>query len=215
MFQTKKLTTLFNRIISIFKAVKLCQEQSTLSDSTATLGAFANSKPADELRDGADVAALLVVDADYCGIAYLDTIMSKYTFSITAKDCAVGYYVFGHEVGHNVGCHHDPATSTNDIYPYAHGHLIASGNGYSGQQSIMSYSAPGHETRANYWSNPNVIHPLTGTPTGVADLSDNARLWQEKRASLAAVGNEESSKINLFYGSLSCFPYQSIQIKIL
>ncbi len=159
------------------------------------MNAFANSKPADELRDGADVAALFVVsNPDYCGIAYLDTIMSKYTFSITAKDCGVGYYVFGHEIGHNVGCHHDPATDTNTIYPYAHGHLIAGGNGHGGMQSIMSYWASGHDTRANYWSSPNVIHPLTGTPTGVADLSDNVRLWQEKRASLAAVGDESTSK---------------------
>ena len=173
---------------------KLCHEQSTLNDGI-DLGTFASSKPADELRDGADVAALLVLNAPYCGVGYLDTIASKYTFSITAKDCAVGYYSFGHEVGHNVGAHHDPDTSTNTIYSYGHGHLIAAGNGASGVRTIMAYFATGHSQRVNYWSNPEVIYSATGTPTGAADLSDNARLWQEKRASLAAVGSESGIKI--------------------
>ena len=185
---------------------KLCHEQSTLNDG-AEISDFVASKPVDELRDGADVAALLVLDAWYCGVGYLDTIASKYTFSISAKDCAVGYYTFGHEVGHNVGAHHDPDTSTNTIYSYGHGHLIAAGNGASGVRTIMAYSATGHSYRVNHWSNPEINYSDTNTPTGVAGLSDNARLWQEKRASLAAVGSESGIK-SIFIKYLISFVQQ-------
>ena len=45
----------------------------------------------------------------------------------------------------------------------------------------MAYYTWGHSTRVNYWSNPKVNLPETGTPTGVADVSDNARLLTENR----------------------------------
>ena len=45
----------------------------------------------------------------------------------------------------------------------------------------MAYYTSGHYGRVNYWSNPGVIYPLTDTPTGVTDVSDNARLLTENR----------------------------------
>ena len=50
-----------------------------------------------------------------------------------------GYYTFGHELAHNLGGHHDPATSTNTVYSYGHGHLIA-----GGFRTILAYSAASH-----------------------------------------------------------------------
>ena len=57
----------------------------------------------------------------------------------------------------------------------------------------MAYSASNHYTRVNYYSNPNVIYPATGTPTVVAGVSYNARLLVENRMSLAAIGDESSA----------------------
>ena len=48
----------------------------------------------------------------------------------------------------------------------------------------MAYYTSGHSGRVNYWSNPGVIYPVTGTPTGVTDVSDNARLLTENRSEL-------------------------------
>ena len=38
------------------------------------------------------------------------------TVTITRKDCALGYYTFGHELGHNFGCTHNPENDTNTIF---------------------------------------------------------------------------------------------------
>ena len=54
----------------------------------------------------------------------------------------------------------------------------------------MAYFVDGHYNRVNYYSNPNVNFPGTGTPTGVADLSDNARVFVENRHSFAGLGDE-------------------------
>ena len=49
---------------------------------------------------GADVVALIIDVSEYCGIAYLGPSIN-YMFSVTAWNCATGYYSFGHEIGHN------------------------------------------------------------------------------------------------------------------
>ena len=150
------------------KATKLCTELATINDSTPNiLNAFANMKSsATELRDTADAAALLVLGFSYCGQGYLNTIPSGYTVSVTRKSCALGYYSFGHEVGHNIGLHHNVEASTNTAYPYGHGHLIDAGTASTGVRTILAYNANGHSTRVNYYSNPSVNYPGTGTPTG-------------------------------------------------
>ena len=178
------------------QVVKACSELATINDQSSAsdvLSAFADMKSSkDELRDTADAAALLVNSFGSCGIGYLNTIGSKYTFTATRKSCATGYYSFGHEVGHNFGLHHDPASSTNTAYPYGHGHLIAQGSDSRGHRTILAYSATNHNTRVNYYSNPNIIYPSTGTPTGEAVNSDNARVLMENRMAMAAVGDESS-----------------------
>ena len=56
----------------------------------------------------------------------------------------------------------------------------------------MAYFVDGHYNKVNYYSNPNVNYPGTGTPTGVADLSDNARVIGENRFSFASLGDESA-----------------------
>jgi hypothetical protein len=50
---------------------------------------------------GADVVALIIDDAQYCGMAYLGPGIGS-MFSVTAWNCATGYYSFGHEIAHNL-----------------------------------------------------------------------------------------------------------------
>ena len=142
-------------------------------------------------RDGADTAALLVMQLDYCGIAFGNTLDFGLTLSVTLKSCATGYYSFAHEIGHNIGATHNPEASTNTYgHPYGHGHLIQAGNYSEGLRTIMAYNYPGHVTRVNYWSNPAVNHPLTNTSTGVTGISNNAALLTLKRFKLSQIGDE-------------------------
>jgi hypothetical protein len=52
------------------------------------------------LRDqyGADIVAMIIDDPQYCGIAYLGPKV-ELMFSVTAWNCATGYFSFGHEIG--------------------------------------------------------------------------------------------------------------------
>ena len=56
----------------------------------------------------------------------------------------------------------------------------------------MAYRRSGYNARVNYYSNPSVILPLTGTPTGVAGVSDTARVITQNRFIMAANGDESA-----------------------
>jgi hypothetical protein len=78
------------------------------------------------LRDtsGADVVALLVERASYCGLGYLMQTPSRafadYAFGVVRRSCATGNYSFGHELGHMMGCDHDKNNSSGGgSYPYS------------------------------------------------------------------------------------------------
>merc|ERR1719443_117272 len=58
---------------------------------------------------GADMVSLLVGIPKSCGIAYVGPHESA-MFSIARFNCATGYYSFGHELAHNLGCLHDRGT---------------------------------------------------------------------------------------------------------
>jgi hypothetical protein len=133
-----------------------------------------------------------VLNLDYCGYAWMHTLNSGKTFSVTAKSCATGYYSFGHEIGHNIGANHNKEVASNYKFSYGLGHLIEAGSAATGYRTIMAYNEAGHATRVNYWSNPSVYYPKTGTPTGVAGVSNNAALLTAQRFKLAAVGDEKT-----------------------
>merc|ERR1711952_550900 len=58
---------------------------------------------------------------------------------------------------------------------------------------LISYEAVGHNLRVNYYSNPVVIFPLTGTPTGVEGVSNNAAVLMRNIGTFAALGDESST----------------------
>ena len=68
------------------------------------------------LRNTADSAALLALEFNSCGVAYMATYSSGNTVSVCKKSCALGYFSFGHELGHNYGAHHNPEVSCAFIY---------------------------------------------------------------------------------------------------
>ncbi|KAL3763709.1 hypothetical protein ACHAWU_008031, partial [Discostella pseudostelligera] len=65
-----------------------------------------------EKRDvyGADIVAMIIDGAQYCGMAYLGPGIDL-MFSVSSWNCATGYYTFGHEISHNFGCNHDKGTT--------------------------------------------------------------------------------------------------------
>jgi hypothetical protein len=185
----------------------LGSELATLNDirsPSKMLSAFRTMKgTAEALRGSADAAALLVKSFSACGIAYMNTIGSGTTVSVTAKSCALGYYSFGHELGHNIGLTHNKEVAKNSKYAYGHAHLIANCPHSSGFRTILAYYADGHRTRVNYYSNPDVIYPGTGTPTGVEGVSNNARILTQNRFALAEVGKDTKNAADCVLSDVS------------
>ena len=172
--------------------MRLCAEEATiddLSDALATLAAFRSMKGNDPasvmLRNSADAAVLLVGSFDSCGVAYFHTLGSGHTLSAVKKSCALGYYSFGHEVGHSMGLAHNPEETRNTLFPQGHGHLIQQGSSPRGYRTILAYSAQGHRDRRNFYSNPAILLPETGTATGKAGVSNNAAVLNMNRLRMA------------------------------
>ena len=127
------------------------------------------------LRDryGADLVALLVARySDFCGRGDLYYGRESGAFSVTAQNC--DSRTFAHELGHNLGAHHDPDTDTNDGFPYGHGLCNSRGN----WRTVMSYNF-GQRCRppAPHFSNPDVSY--RGTRTGDEQIRNNARVVNE------------------------------------
>ena len=128
---------------------------------------------------GADLVAMLVDSFNACGVGFLAPYDEQYGFTVTDTGCAVGNLSFPHEIGHNMGCHHDRDNAGSAPFSYAYGWRWNGNNGTQ-YRSIMAYS-PG--SRQPYFSNPDVS--FQGAPTGVANSEDNARVHEQTRLSVA------------------------------
>lgn len=119
----------------------------------------------------ADLVVLICEDKSKCGFAYImkteSASFSKWAFSVVNRECATGYYSFGHELGHNMGCCHDKANQCeNVIHPYAYGwHFKKDRTEY---RTIMALF-PGNRIRR--FSNPNVKY--VGIATGKLGKAEN------------------------------------------
>ena len=147
------------------------------------------------LRNTADAATLLVLNQNHssCGEGFFAAYRTKKSFSWVKKNCAFrsGMWSLGHELGHNLGAAHNARDSGTSL-PRGHGYFIKKGKYQIGLRSIMAYPRKGYEIRTNYYSNPDVIHPLTGTPTGDWK-SNNAAIIRMNIGKLAAIGDESGS----------------------
>eukprot|EP00088_Acartia_fossae_P046338 TRINITY_DN5000_c0_g1_i3.p1 TRINITY_DN5000_c0_g1~~TRINITY_DN5000_c0_g1_i3.p1 ORF type:complete len:381 (+),score=55.28 TRINITY_DN5000_c0_g1_i3:618-1760(+) len=171
-----------------------CIELATVHDTSNVVTMILNFKKmkgtVKKLLGSADCAVLLVHQFNSCGVGYVNGLFGGVTLSVVQKSCAQGYYSFGHEIGHNIGLHHNKEKASNSHYPEGHGYLIK--NGY---RTILAYEAPGHKTRVNYYSNPRVSlnYGQEGQVTGDAKTADNAKILTRNRFYLAAVGDESEA----------------------
>jgi len=142
------------------------------------------------LRDtyGADLVVLIVNASDYCGLGYLmQTVSSSfaaYGFCLVSRICATGYYSFAHEMGHNMGAHHDRANASGSgAFPFSYGYQAPD----RAFRTVMAYNCSGGCQRINHWSNPDVEYG--GQPTGVLytapDSADNRRTLNNTVATVA------------------------------
>jgi len=127
----------------------------------------------------ADVNVLIIKNSSSCGIGTLNSSASS-AFSVVHHSCATGYYSFAHEIGHNMGAHHDPANGSNSYYAYGHGYQSPT----RAWRTIMAYNCTTSCPRINYWSNPNRTYG--GQPMGTTTRSDNARVLNQRAPTVAA-----------------------------
>jgi len=176
----------------------LCTEQTDISEaqsmerpddlSEQQLNEFATMKGSSAAtRDTADTAVLLVQNGYWCGLAPMNSIWNGQTLSVTRAGCARGHFTFAHEIGHNIGLGHNIEINFNSYFPSGYGHIIDAGK----WSTILAYSL-NREVRVNYYSNPSVTFPLTGSPTGLSS-ANNAAVLVQQRFALAALGDESSS----------------------
>jgi len=138
-----------------------------------------------DLRDlyCADIVVLIEDLNNYCGVSYLNA-DSEHAFCVVSKNCATGYYSFGHEIGHLFGARHNPESDPT-VYPYPYGHGYLNGSGW---RTIMAYNnellcPEGFCRRVLYWSNPSFR--FQNMYMGSFSTHNNARLLNETALKLA------------------------------
>lgn len=135
---------------------------------------------------GADLVQLIGTFTNSCGRGYQCAAIygAQFGYSVVQGSCAVGNYSAIHEMGHNVCLAHDINNQTPS-FSYGSGFCDP-----AGRRDPMSYqssaSSPNPCTggRVSYFGNPNVS-PF-GAPFGTVLNYDNARVWRNEAAIVAA-----------------------------
>ena len=150
------------------------------------------------LRDelGADMVTLFTAPSNVCGIAWVASSAAHvdwyedYMFSVVNAGCTGNPRTFVHELGHNQGAYHDPATSLHQGMtqaqidavqaPNSFGY-VAPGNAF---HTVMAYSSScGGCASLQQFSNPAVSYQ--GLPTGNQRSNVHATL-EATHAAIAA-----------------------------
>jgi hypothetical protein len=122
---------------------------------------------------GADIVHM-IISSPGCGIAYIMSPVSPAfedsAFCVTMESCISPNHTFPHEMGHLQSARHDWGTDGNNNSPFSYNHGFNDDSTFI-WRTIMSYNECGGSpcTRQLYWSNPDVTHPVTGTPMGVPE----------------------------------------------
>jgi hypothetical protein len=143
------------------------------------------------LRRQANAKLISIITNKSPGICGIANVMDRAEYegratalgvSLVRRGC-LDDQVLAHELGHNLGAHHDPVNApppSEALEPYTFGHFSLEGS----FRTVMSYETecPGC-TRIDNFSNPNVS--FAGLPTGIANQRDNARLLEVTRSRYA------------------------------
>lgn len=181
------------------------------SSASTDLSNLRNNAGIQALRNthNADLVAEISEAVGVCGIGYL---MGSATgnpnngFTVTNRTCAVGNITLGHEMGHNMGSHHNPENGGTATYPYGYGHYV---NGF--YRTVMSYVDPCTSgcARRTYFSNPAVEY--LGFPTGILDARDNARSINNTADAIANYRYSGKSIMMTNYNSRDLLPRQIVR----
>ncbi len=141
----------------------------------------------------ADVCVLLAQIQSYCGLASGIGVPRDSSFCLvsTYGTCATSNYSFGHEIGHLLGCRHDPYVDSNTIpFAYGHGYIDSS----KSWRTIMAYGYGCNNCpRIQYWSNPNVLYG--GVSMGSTTTHHNARVWNERSSFVMTFNQPENNVV--------------------
>jgi len=169
----------------------------TETDYSSDLANLRNNATVAGLREtyNADLVSEISEVTGVCGVGYLMGGIAgnqNNAFTVVVRSCAVGNLSFAHELGHNMGSHHNPENGGTPTFPYGFGHYV---NG--SYRTVMSYVDPCTAgcTRVAYFSNPNVI--FNNAPTGINNARDNARSINNT-ADVVAAYRYSGSSITMF-----------------
>lgn len=126
--------------------------------------------------NNADCVLLIVETGGACGVAYhMNTVRQDFeawAFAVNRRDCATGYYSFGHELGHIMSARHDCYDDDGlTPYEYCHGYVDPA----NGWRTIMAYNDECEDlygincTRIQYFSNPDLTY--NGAPLGTTTVT--------------------------------------------
>jgi hypothetical protein len=132
-------------------------------------------------RVGADLVALVSEDTNWCGFANVmrnvSTSFAAWAFSVTGSTC-LSNGTFVHEIGHNLGAHHNWEDAGNGgAYPYSFGLRRCTADGL-GFRTVMAYYCSG-AARTNSFSDPNIYY--NGLATGIAYESSSSKPAENAR----------------------------------
>lgn len=159
----------------------------------------------------ADLVAMVVAGGG-CGIGNVNTNPTQFdarlAFSVTSINCMVTNLTLPHELGHNLGLHHDwYINQSTDPCTFAHGYVNTAGQGGTSEQqwrTVMSYQQQCLDNgyfcqRLPYFSNPQVDY--NNDPMGVAhhenQASDAAFVLNRSMCQVAAFKENSAAQPNL------------------